>query len=289
MSTGEKYIFMKKYYRFPVQKMCRIIGVSPSGYYDWLKRTPSKRELKNQTIRREILRIHNESPSYGLLPIFKAVHRKISCSKNRIHKLKKELGVISCRKRKYKATTNSKHSLPIAPNLLNRDFSASMPNEKWVSDITYIATGEGWLYLAVVKDLYTKGIVGWACSSSIDKYLVLKALHMAVKNEHPHKGLIFHSDRGSQYASYDFQNALKRYGICQSMSRKGDPYDNAVAENFFQCFKCEKLYLLPVPHTKKQAELIAFQYIECFYNRRRLHSAIGYFSPLEFKELYYTS
>ena len=235
------------------------------------------------------MRIHNQMPSYGLLPITKTIQRIIPCSKNRVHRLKKELAIVSSRKRKYKATTNSNHNLPIAPNLLNRDFSASKPNEKWVSDITYIATGEGWLYLAVIKDLYTKGIVGWACSSTIDKHLVLNALQRAVENERPQKGLIFHSDRGSQYASYDFRDALKRFSIRQSMSRKGDPYDNAVAENFFQCFKCEKLYLMPVPDTRKQAELIAFSYIEGFYNRRRLHSSIGYYSPLEYKRLYYAS
>lgn len=267
--------------------MCRILGVSTSGYYDWLNRKPSNRELKNQTLRREILRIHNEAPSYGLIPIHKSIQRKMPCSKNRVHRLKKKLGIVSCRKRKYKATTNSNHNLPVAPNLLKRDFYASKPNEKWVSDITYIATGEGWLYLAVIKDLYTKGIVGWACSASIDKNLVLAAFRRAVENERPKAGLIFHSDRGVQYASYDFQDALKQHNIRQSMSRKGDPYDNAVAENFFQCFKCEKLYLLPVPKTRKQAELIAFQYIEVFYNRRRLHSSLGYYSPLEYKQLYF--
>ena len=289
MSIGEKYSFMKKYYRFPVQKMCRVLGVSPSGYYDWKSRNPCKREIKNQTLRREILRIHKESPSYGLTPIFKSVQRKTPCSKNRIHRLKKQLGIVSCRKRKYKATTNSNHSFPVAPNLLSRDFAASKPNEKWVSDITYIATGEGWLYLAIIKDLYTKGIVGWATSPNIDKHLVLKSLHRAVNNERPQKGLIFHSDRGSQYASYSFQDALKRYNMRQSMSRKGDPYDNAVAENFFNCFKCESLYLLPVPKTRKLAELIAFRYIEGFYNRRRLHSSISYCSPLEYKRLFYAS
>lgn len=268
--------------------MCSVLKVSRSGYYNWLGKKTGKRELKNQEIKRKIIEIHNIAPTFGLKPLHKAVSKKIPCSLNRLHRLKKELGIMSKRKRRYKATTNSRHTHPIADNLLKRDFSATYPNQKWVSDITYIPTGEGWLYLSMIKDLFTKEVVGWACSDRIDAQLTLDALNQAVVKERPQKGIIIHSDRGVQYASSKYQDALKLHNIRPSMSRKGDPYDNAVAENFFNCLKCEWLYLLPaIPKTRQEAKRQVFRYIEGFYNRYRLHSSIDYLSPTEFKDQYY--
>jgi transposase InsO family protein len=196
----------------------------------------------------------------------------------------KRAGIRSIRKAGFKATTNSRHKLPIAPNLLKRNFHVDKPNVAWVSDITYIRTAEGWLYLAIVKDLCTRKVVGYACSPSIDTNLVLEALHMALRRQNPPKNLIFHSDRGIQYASIRFRQALELSGIRQSMSRKGDPYDNAVAENFFSCIKCEVLHLMTFL-TRSQAACAVFSYIEAFYNTVRPHSAIGWMPPALFEEI----
>ena len=183
-------------------------------------------------------------------------------------------GIASVRRRAYKITTNSRHSHPIAPNLLKRNFFFEQPNQAWVGDITYIPTGEGWLYLAIVKDLCTRKIVGYSFSSRIDTALTLEALDMAVRRSNPPMGLIFHSDRGVQYAAHTFRDRLQSYGIRQSMSRKGDPYDNAVAENFFSCLKCELIHLKQYP-TRASARIDVFAYLEAFYNSVRPHSALG--------------
>lgn len=190
----------------------------------------------------------------------------------------KQANIHSIRRKAYKRTTNSNHKNPIAPNLLMRDFSASRPNQVWVGDITYIPTGEGWLYLAIVKDLCLKKVVGYAFSDHIDTQLTLDALNMAVRRQKPESGLIFHSDRGVQYASAAFRKALDGYKFPQSMSRKGDPYDNAVAENFFSCLKCECIYPQYFP-TRNAAKSAVFRYIEAFYNNVRPHSAIGWLAP----------
>lgn len=194
----------------------------------------------------------------------------------------KQANIRSKRKKAYKCTTHSKHQNPVAANLLKRNFSCKEPNRIWVSDITYIPTGEGWLYLAIVKDLCLKKVVGYAFSSRIDTSLTLDALNMAVRRQKPAKGLIFHSDRGIQYCSHAFRNALDRLNFCQSMSRKGDPYDNAVAENFFSCLKCECTHLTYFS-TRRIAQSEIFSYIEAFYNRVRPHSALGWTTPLAFE------
>ena len=194
----------------------------------------------------------------------------------------KQANIHSKRKKAYKCTTNSKHKNTISPNLLNRNFTCHEPNRVWVSDITYIPTGEGWLYLAIVKDLCLKKIVGYAFSDRIDTTLVLDALNMALRRQNPRKGLIFHSDRGVQYTSIAFRKTLDRLELCQSMSRKGDPYDNAVAENFFSCLKCECTHLAYFP-TRSMAKNEIFRYIEAFYNRVRPHSGIGWLAPCAFE------
>ncbi len=264
-----------------MELLCRLLEVSRSGYYEWLHRKPSAHKLHDQVLKRRLLALHVKYPALGLDSLYHLIRRELSCSRKRIRRLMKELDIFSVRKCAYRATTNSKHSHPIAPNLLMRSFSFDMPNQAWVGDITYIPTDEGWLYLAVVKDLCTKQIVGYAFSDRIDANLTLAALDAAVRRHHPAPGLIFHSDRGVQYAAYAYRLRLAELGIRQSMSRKGDPYDNAVAENFFSCLKCECVHLKHFS-SRNQAKADIFTYIELFYNSVRPHSSIGWQAPDEF-------
>jgi transposase InsO family protein len=235
-------------------------------------------------ILRELIRLHQLYPALGLDSLFNMLKPSLGCSRKRVRRLMRQANVHSVRRKAYKRTTNSNHSNPIAPNLLMRNFKASKPNLIWVGDITYIPTGEGWLYLAIVKDLCLKKVVGYAFSSRIDTQLALHALKMAVRRQRPKRGLIFHSDRGVQYASTAYRNALLDYGFKQSMSRRGDPYDNAVAENFFSCLKCERVHLRHYP-TRSAAKADIFHYIEAFYNTVRPHSAIGWIAPNAFERL----
>lgn len=234
---------------------------------------------------RKLVELHEKHPAIGLDGLYHMLKNEgFRCSRNSIHRLMKVYNIHSIRKRAYKITTDSKHNYAVSPNLLKRDFTAAFPNEKWVGDITYVSTDEGWLYAAIVKDLYTKKIVGYAFSDRIDANLTVSALEMAALREKPCKGLIFHSDRGVQYASYRYRELLEKYGVTQSMSRKGDPYDNAVAENFFCCLKCELVYHKRY-FTRAQAMADIFEYIETFYNRVRPHSGIGWLSPCMFESL----
>jgi len=265
-----------------VDKLCRALNVTRSGYYAWKNRLPSKRELSNQRLLRAIVRLHQRHPALGLDSIYHLLKPDYRCSRGRVHRLMQQANIHSLRKRAYKATTNSRHSYPIAPNLLNRQFSAAKPNTVWVGDITYISTGEGWLYTAIVKDLCTKKIVGYAFSYRLDSSLATDALEMAIRRERPAPGLIFHSDRGIQYASIAYRQTLDQHGIRQSMSRKGDPFDNAVAENFFSCLKCEMVHLQRFP-SRSAAQTAIFAYIEAFYNSLRPHSALGWIAPNQFE------
>lgn len=235
---------------------------------------------------RRLVFLHTRYPALGLDSLYHILNRKYGVSRGRVHRLMKQADIHSLRHKVFKVTTNSNHKFPVAPNLLGRNFSVSHPNAVWVSDITYIRTGEGWLYLAIVKDLCTKQIVGYAFSERIDAALTCEALHMAVRRQRPPKGLIHHSDRGVQYACTAYQKALGLYHMIPSMSRKGDPYDNAVAENFFSCLKCELVHLTHFK-TRSQAQLAIFEYIEAFYNSFRPHSAIGWFSPNHFAQQFY--
>ena len=265
-----------------MEQVCRVLEVSRSGYYDWRKRDPSKREQRNQALKRRLIELHEKYPAMGLDSLYHLLRPEFGCSRKRVHRQTRLAGIHSARRRAYRATTNSAHSHPIAPNLLKRNFSFDQPNQAWVGDITYIPTGEGWLYLAIVKDLCLKKIVGYAFSSRIDTQLTLDALDMAVRRQRPDKGLIFHSDRGVQYAAKAYRERLEAYGIRQSMSRKGDPYDNAVAENFFSCLKCERIHLTQYP-TRQAAQTDVFAYMEAFYNTIRPHSALGWLSPAQFE------
>ena len=204
-------------------KLCQLLEISRSGYYAWLRGGESARKTANQALLRELVRLHEKYPALGLDSLYHMLKPVFHCSRGRVHRLMKAAGIHSQRKRAYKATTNSRHNCPIAPNLLQRQFTFSRPNQAWVGDITYIPTGEGWLYFAIVKDLCTKKIVGYAFSQRIDTQLTLDALNMAVRRERPAPGLIFHSDRGVQYAAAAFRERLASLGVRQSMSRKGDP------------------------------------------------------------------
>ena len=264
--------------------MCRLLGVYRSGYYAWKNRAESNRSVSNQELLKDIRRVHKESRrTYGSPRITQKLKKEgISCSKNRVARLMREHGIFAKTKRKYKATTDSRHNHPVADNLVNQCFNVSEKNRVWVADITYIPTDEGWLYLAAIQDLFNRKIVGWAMDRMMSRHLVLKALNQAKGRECPPEGLIHHSDRGSQYASYDYQQALRDYKMVPSMSRKGNCYDNACIESFFGTIKRELIYGQRFM-TRADARQAIFEYIEVFYNRIRLHSALGYMTPVEYE------
>ena len=273
---------------FPISVMCEVLSVSRSGYYAWRKSPESKRKQSNGTLRKKIRAVHRDSgESYGSPRVYKALKKQgETCSENRVARLMREDGLKAKTKKRFKATTNSKHNLPVAPNLLNRDFSPQEPNRVYAGDITYIWTTEGWLYLAVVIDLFSRSVVGWAMDNRMTRQLVMDALTMAVQRRRPPSGAIFHSDRGSQYASSDFQSLLSKYGMLCSMSRKGNCWDNAPVESFFGSLKQELVFHEKYP-TRFHARQSIFDYIERFYNRRRLHSTLGYKSPADYETTYF--
>ncbi|WP_155084804.1 IS3 family transposase [Piscirickettsia salmonis] len=269
---------------FPVDRVCSILGVSRSGYYSWLKVQPSKRMIENQKLARRIKEIFIESrATYGTRRIRKQLAtQEISVSRKRVGRLMKQNQLCCKIKRKFKVTTDSKHRLPIAKNVLDRNFSATGPNQKYVGDITYIRTQQGWLYLAVVIDLFSRKVVGWAMEDHMEASLVNDALLMALWKRKPKAGLIWHSDRGSQYASESHREILKDHQIKQSMSRKGDCWDNAVSESFFHTLKTELVHHMNFKN-RQEAKSAIFEYIEVFYNRKRIHSANDYLSPEEYE------
>lgn len=266
-----------------MEQVCQLINVSRSGFYKWLKHKPSIRQQKNSELLQAIIELHKKYPALGLNSIYYMLKPEFHCSRKRVHRQMQIAHIHSIRYKAYKATTNSKHNYSISPNILQRNFCYNRINVAWVGDITYIPTDDGWLYLAIVKDLYDKKIVGYAFSERIDTNLTISALDMVVRRRKPKAGLIFHSDRGVQYASVKYRAKLQRYGIRQSMSRKGNPYDNAIAENFFSCLKCELTHLKHY-RTRAEAQLDIFAYIEAFYNNIRPHSALGWISPNAFDD-----
>ena len=269
---------------FSVLEMCRVLEVSRSGYYRWLKRKPSQREIDNNRLDAEIREIYDSSKGrYGSPKVTRELRdRGRKVGKNRVAKRMREAGLRSKVRRKYRVTTDSKHHFPIAPNLLDRNFTAEGPNQVWVSDITYVGSRSGWLYLAVIIDLFSRMVVGWALSSSLCHDFVVTALKRAIRDRRPGKGLIFHSDRGVQYACTGFREELEQHEFIQSMSRKGDCWDNAVAESFFAMMKTELIYHECYEGHQDTLHSI-FEYIEVFYNRQRRHSTLGYLSPVEFE------
>ena len=270
---------------FSVLEMCRVLEVSCSGYYRWLKRKPSQREIDNKRLDAEIREIYDGSKGrYGSPKITRELQdRGYRVSKNRVARRMREAGLRSKVRRKYRVTTDSKHHFPIAPNLLERNFTAEAPDKVWVSDITYLATRTGWLYLTVIIDLFSRMVVGWALSSSLSHEMVVTALKRAINRRRPGDGLIFHSDRGVQYACADFRKELGKHSFVQSMSRKGDCWDNAVAESFFGIMKTELVYHEQYEEDQDALHSI-FEYIEAFYNRERRHSTLGYLSPVEYEK-----
>jgi len=267
--------------------MCRLLGVSRSGYYSWLGRGESRHDKWRQQIAVAVTQSHAES--YGIYG-HRRVHadvvedHQIDCCRETVRKVMGDLGLSGKVKKRFVRTTDSNHSHPVAANVLDRDFTASRPNEKWLADITYIATREGWLYLAVVLDCFSRRIVGWSMAEHLRAELVVTALKMAIEQRCPGSGLIHHSDRGVQYASQLYQGILEAAGITVSMSRTGDPWDNAMTESFMGTLKSE---CADGPYAgRPDAELELFKYIEMFYNRRRRHSSLGYVSPARYEELH---
>lgn len=269
---------------YPIALLCRLLQVSRSGYYAWCRRKESRRKAADRALLAQIDRIHQQSQRrYGSPRIHQALQAEgVPAGRHRVARLMRQAGIHAQRRRPYRRTTDSAHDQPVAPNVLQRDFHSETPNEKWAADITYIPTQEGWLYLAVVLDLYARRVVGWAMSDRLKEDLTLQALDMAIRQRQPPHGLLHHSDRGRQYASKAYRRRLNQQGIQASMSRVGNCWDNAVVESFFATLKTELIHHQDYP-TREQARLAIFEYIEGFYNTHRCHSAIGYLSPAQFE------
>ncbi len=269
--------------------MCKVLEVSKSGFYKWLSAEPSAQEKHREFLKKRITwHFFDNKKRYGSPRIADCLWKEgIHVSERTVASLMREMGLKSCMSKKYRvSTTDSNHNLPIAPNLLNQNFAVSAPNKVWVADITYVPCREGKLYLASVLDLCTKQIVGWKLGSRMTEDLVLDALKQAYKAKKPKKGLIHHSDRGSQYASKEYRNQLDTYKMQASMSRKGNCYDNACIEAFHSSIKRELIYCTSF-RTKAQAYDEIYEYIELFYNRKRVHSSLGYMSPVQFEARFY--
>jgi transposase InsO family protein len=265
---------------FPIQVMCEVLGVSRSGYYGWAGRAESARAAEDRALAAEIRTAHAASRGrYGSPRVhaeLRARGRRVG--RKRVARLMRGMGLAARRRRRFCRTTDSTHPFPVAPNLLGRQFTAEAPDRVWLADLSYIATDEGWLYLAAVLDLYTRRVVGWAMADHLGHELALAALDMAIECQRPAPGLIAHSDRGAQYAAHAYRARLQARGLLCSMSRKGDPLDNAPMESFFATLKGE-LVDEATYRTRDEARAEVFQYVEGFYNRRRLHSGLGYLTP----------
>jgi putative transposase len=273
---------------YPLPLICRVLEVSRSGYYAWLKRSPSKRAQEEGRLEAEIRAAHRRTREVAgpeTLQCDLAAHG-VKMGICRIRRIRKKLGIRCKQVKKFKATTDSKHSLPVAENLLKQQFKAEAPNEVWVSDLTYIHTEEGWLYCAAHKDLFNGEIVGYALGSRITKELVERSLIRAVTAKRPPEGLIHHSDRGSQYCSPHYQKLLAQFGMKPSMSRKGNCYDNAPMESFWGTIKNELIYHCRY-RTREEAIKEITEYIELFYNRQRRQKRLGYLSPAAYERLFY--
>ena len=269
---------------FSLTEMCDVLDVSISGYRAWKRGgTPDRKRLSDSQMLALIRSIHAElKGAYGSPRMVRELRaRGFAASKERVERLMRDNGIYARHKRRYKVTTDSKHGLPVAENLLARNFTPTAPNKAWTSDITYLWTDEGWLYLAIVLDLFNREVVGWSLKPRMTADIVTDALTMAWFKKRPAAGLMHHSDRGSQYASHAFQDKLKAYGMTCSMSRKGNCWDNAPTESWFNSFKNERVHGIRYA-THAQIKATAFEYIEVFYNRKRLHSTLGYTSPKQF-------
>ena len=273
---------------FPVTRMCQVMKVSPSGYYAWRTRPVSTREMANRTLVDKIQAIHDAShKTYGSPRIYRELKDDgVACSENRVARLMRQYDIRAKQRKRYKTTTRRNKAHAVAPNVLKRDFVTNRPDHKWLADITYIPTQEGWLYLAAILDLYSRLIVGWAMSHRMTSTLTISALKMAIQQRKPGPGLIHHSDQGSQYTDSTYQSLLKDHNIQASMNGVGSWYDNAPMESFFGSLKSEWVHYR-VFRTRYEASANLFFYIEAFYNRRRRHSALGYVSPATYELLYH--
>ncbi len=284
-----KYAFIEEQRTLhSVRRMCRLLSVSAAGYYEWRGRMPSPRAVFNEKLRMDIVRLHCDSRgTYGRTRIHKDLRDEgVHVGERRVGRLMKSVGIAGITPRRFRITTDSAHDLPVAPNILARKFDVAEIGDKnraWAGDITYLPTREGWLYLAVVLDLFSRRVIGWSMKASMDKSLVIKALASAIRNRKVTSGTLFHSDRGSQYASQDFRDLLQASGIQQSMSGKGDCWDNAVVESFLGTMKCELRD--PIWESRAAARDAVFDYIETWYNRKRRHSTLGYVSPEQYESL----
>jgi putative transposase len=272
---------------YPVTVLCRVLRLSTSGFYAWMKRPASRRATTTAILQAAVRVAFGESRgTYGSPRVHAAlVAQGWKVSKTRVEREMRKLGLLARRPKRFRITTDSAHDQPIAKNALDRKFEAAQPNRVWSTDITYVWTREGWLYLAIIIDLFSRRVVGWATANHMRTSLVLNALRMAVGRRLPHAGLVHHSDRGTQYASKTYRDALAELDIVSSMSRKGNCWDNAVSESFFSTIKHE---LIHRHHweTRAAASLAIAEYIECFYNTRRRHSYLGFRSPVEYERIY---
>ncbi len=284
-----RYAFIKEYRgQWAVSLMAEVLAVSLSGFYSWLRRARSRHAEKDEALTEEIVMFHCGSRyTYGSPRVhkdLKAAGYKVG--RKRVARLMRSAGLRGKTKRKFKVTTNSKHSRPRAENLVKQDFNVANPNALWASDITYVSTAEGWLYLAVTLDLFSRKVIGWAFSSKLTDELTLSALGMAKQQRSESEGLLHHSDQGSQYASYAFRAELNTNNITQSMSGRGNCYDNAVVESFFATLKTEEVDGASY-QTRQQAKTSIFSYLEGFYNSKRRHSSLGYLSPNDFERVHF--
>lgn len=280
-----KYEFIRAHRdQFNISRLCEVFEISRSGYYGWRGRKESKRAQANRTVLSEIHKVHEQSKqAYGAVKTWRDLKANgISCGRHRVARLRRQAGIEARRKRRFRITTQSRLGVVAADNQLNQQFEAGSPNRAWVGDITFIATAVGWLYLAVLIDLYSRKVVGWAMSERIDQQLVIDALDMALVQSQPQPGLIHHSDQGRQYSSTAYVEMLKRHGMIQSMSRRGNCYDNAVAESFFSSLKNEIVHHCSFKN-RDEAKSAIFEYIEVFYNRQRRHQSLDYLSPVDYE------
>lgn len=278
-----KYLFMEEHRGvFHLKRMCKVLKVSRSGYYAWRKRKPSRREEANKGLLERIRDVYrNSRKTYGSPRITDTLNEQgIGCGKNRVARIMRDSGIRVKLKRRFKKTTDSVHGYPVAPNLL---IESKQTERLWVSDITFIRTRQGWLYLSAVMNVLNRKIVGFAMRDELSQELVIAALRQAIESSPPEEGLIHHSDRGRQYATYAYQGLLQKHNILSSMSRKGNCYDNAYMESFFATLKKELVHGEKY-QTREEASLSIFEYVEVFYNRIRKHSALGYKSPLQYEK-----
>ena len=280
-----RYQFIRANERhFSITRMCQVLNVSRSGYYDWKSRPASARTQANEALLKHIEQVHQRARQcYGADKTWRAlIAQGVRCGRHRVARLRRQAGIEAKRKRRFRITTQAREGVQPAPNVLDQCFKASAPNQVWVTDITFIPTAQGWLYLAVIVDLYSRRVVGWSMGERIDQQLVLAALHMALAHRRPREGLLHHSDQGRQYSAAAYQGLLVEHGIQVSMSRRGNCYDNAVAESFFSTLKNELVHHCNF-RTRSEARLAIFEFIEVFYNRERRHASLDFVSPVEYE------